>query len=226
MRSLLVLTLMLTAAAAVAQEPRVRPAENSDSYEYSVAALRALVDDPAVVTFRLELDWLGGDTLQASLVAIDADAQARGAVPGTFADRVFDAATIAAMDDVTDAVRNAQVPELAMHILHPHTASTYVTEWMALRQSGAPLAPAMAHSGEPLRYFNIDKAMVADIVNRAETTALVVFWGLNDAGTLAPVLAGSDGQNAAMIGSTADIGFALDFSQPCPPMCNGGGLAE
>lgn len=221
MRTLLMLALFSSFAAA--QEPVLRPAQTTDSYVYSVDALRILVNDPAVVAFRLELAWTADDPLQAWLVGMDADHQTRGALIGTFADRPLDTATLAAMPDVSAAELGAQDPDLAMHILHPRVAGAFVADWMTLRHSDDPLTAALSHDGESIRYFTLDKVMITDIVNRAATVQLAVFWGLNTAGKLAPVLAGLDGQGETMIGSTAEAGFALDFTQPCPATCQGGG---
>jgi hypothetical protein len=123
------------------------------------------------------------------------------------------------MDDITAEVMQAQPPALAGHLLHPRVAGAYIADWAALRHSGAPLASALTQESMPIRYHTIDKAMIFDIVTRAETTELVVFWGLNSAGTIAPVLMGIDHDNTEMVGSVAEIGFAMDFTMPCPPTC-------
>jgi hypothetical protein len=219
----LIVPLLLLAATAAAQEPDVRPIQRSDSYTYSVDALRATLEDPAVFAFQLHLAWGEADTLQGTLVAVDADGALLDAIPGTFADRALDPAHLAAMDDIAAEELNAQPPALASHLLHPRIAGAFIADWTALRESGAPLAPALTQAEQPLRYHTIDKVMVTDIVQRAETAELVVFWGLNAAGSLTPVLMGIDANNAEMVGSVAEIGFAMDFVTPCPPTCAGGG---
>lgn len=219
MRNLVGLILMLAVSTTHAHEPDVRPMGQSDSYAYSASALRATLDDPAVDAFQLHLAWGEDDTLHGSLTAVDADGQPLYGVPGTFVGRAIDTARLAAMDDITADVMRAQPPALAAHILQPRIASAFITSWAALRKSGAPLAPALSHADEPIVYHTIDKAMIVDIVTRAETAELVVVWGLNSDGKIAPVLMGFDHDEAEMVGSVAEIGFALDFVTPCPPTC-------
>lgn len=213
------LLLLFGASAAHAQEPAVRPMQQSDSYTYSVDALRGVLTDASVYTFRVHMAWGEDDTLQGALVAIDEDGQTLATTPATFVDRAIDLGRLNAMDDIAAEVINAQPPALAMHILQPREAATLIANWATLRHSGAPLAPALSQEGQPLRYHTIDKAMIADIVGRAETAELVVFWGLNADGKLTPVLMGIDQDDAEMVGSVAAAGFVMDFTQPCPATC-------
>jgi hypothetical protein len=215
----LIVPLLLIAATAAAQEPNVRPMRQSDSYAYSVDALRLALEDPAVFAFQLHLAWGEDDTLQGMLIAIDTGGTLLDAIPGTYADRAIDTAELAALDDIAPEVLDAQPPALAAHLLHPRVAGELIANWAALRHSGAPLAPALTRADQPLLYHTIDKVMVADIVNRAETAKLVVFWGLNGAGRITPVLMGIDADNTEMVGSVAETGFAMDFTQPCPATC-------
>lgn len=226
MRYLLGLALALASSAVYAGEPDVRPMGQSDSYTYSVDALRLLVDDPGVVAFQLVLAWGADDTLQAAMVAVDADGASVDVVPGAFVDRAIDVASLNAMDDITAEERAAQAPALAAHLLHPGQAATFITDWATLRHGGAPLAPALTQEGASLLWHTIEKVMVADIVTRAEAAELVVVWGLNPAGKLTPVLMGVDHADAPMIGSVGEIGFAMDFTRPCPATCQGGGYVR
>lgn len=221
MRKYLMWAFLFIASTAQAQEPAVRPMQQSDSYAYSADALRSILDDPAVFDFQLELAWGADDTLQGRLVAVDADQQMLGVVYGTFADRAIDVSRLMAMADITAEELDAQPPALATHILHPRVAGAFIADWAALRHSGAPLADALSHDSQALLLHGIDKAMIVDIVTRAEAAELVVFWGLNSAGKLTPVLMGIDQDDAEMVGSVAAAGFAMDFTKPCPSICGG-----
>jgi hypothetical protein len=213
------MTLLLWACTSIAQanEPSVPPLQHVVGYRYAKADLQALLANPAVRDFHLELAWEKTDALRAWIVAVDDQFQPVGVVDATRVDAPIDLAQMAALPPLSPQDISAQGPVLAAHIIQPQTAATYIGDWIALRQSGAPLAPRMSYPPDAIELFVLERAVVENVAEHPQSAEVAVFWGLNTDEKLTPVLLGIDAGGAVVIGETAAAGLALDVTTPCPP---------
>lgn len=190
----------------------------SNSFTYSVEALKLLADNPATDHFRVALEINEEPLMNFPFIAITSNNVELGQVEGNYEDRDISLDQLHLIADVSATEMRAQSQVISEHILQPSMALTWIGAWNDLLNSGDPLGDFTSYNGNNIQYFIIEKDVVEELLSNEQTDIIVVTFALNGDNKLTPILINVDYVDAQLNTSTDNI-YLLDYSHPCPPMC-------
>ena len=82
----------------------------------------------------------------------------------------------------------------------------------------AHLEEKVSYDNTRIKHYTISKEAISLLMNQENVTAVTLAWGLNTDNKMATVFLGQDAKGTILLPNKTTM--ALDFTRPCPPMCD------
>lgn len=191
-------------------------------YSFNTADLQTILSTENIHKFKFELG-LKNNKLQITAIGVDAKGNVLGK---SIADEQTTENTY--KKSINNLAKNTYQYTLARkskavvgkHLLSYKSTYSYITKWQnALKEEN--IENLISYNGERIRYFSLEKEVIAEMVAKKGANKVALFLGLNANNKLTTVFMLKNNNTLQLKKSSVEEGgYVYDFTTPCPHVCD------